>query len=138
MNSLRRIDVFFYGLFMDAGLLQSKGVTPMNPRVASVRGFTLRVGERATLIPDPGGQVYGILMAVSHADIDRLYSDPSVSAYRPEAVVAYLSNGSPVPALCFNLPAGPGPSGANLDYAERLRELGRRLGFPSGYIEDIR
>ncbi len=123
---------------MDTGLLRSKGVRPTNPRVASVHGFSLRVGKRATLVLAPGGDVYGILMELTHSDIEQLYSDPSVSTYRPEAVLAHLSNGSSVPALCFNLPAGPGPDEPNLDYAERLRELGRRVGLPSSYVEDIR
>lgn len=49
----RRIDVFFYGLFMDAELLRSKGAFPVNIRRAGVPGFELRIGERATLLRDP-------------------------------------------------------------------------------------
>jgi hypothetical protein len=45
----RRIHVFFYGLFMDVDLLRSKGAQPENPRLASVSGFALRIGQRATL-----------------------------------------------------------------------------------------
>jgi hypothetical protein len=48
----RRIRVFFYGPFMDEELLRAKGVQPANPRQACVRGFALRIGERATL-PSP-------------------------------------------------------------------------------------
>ncbi len=39
----RRIEVFFYGLFMDADLLRAKGARPENIRVASVPGFALRI-----------------------------------------------------------------------------------------------
>jgi hypothetical protein len=42
--SARRIDVFFYGLFMDADLLRSKGVHPENVRQACAPGFALRIG----------------------------------------------------------------------------------------------
>ena len=35
-HSLRRIDVFFYGLFMDDALLKEKGIAPENRRLAAV------------------------------------------------------------------------------------------------------
>lgn len=37
--SERRIDVFFYGLFMDKELLRKKGFAPTNERIALVHGF---------------------------------------------------------------------------------------------------
>lgn len=138
MIASRRINVFFYGLFMDAELLRAKGADPANIRMASVPGFALRIGQRATLLPAPDGRAYGILMELSHAEIEQLYSDPSVSAYKPEAVVADVDDGSRVPALCFNLPDAPGADEANPDYAARLCDLGRQLGLPSAYIENIR
>jgi hypothetical protein len=47
----RCISVFFYGLFMDEELLRAKGVQPRSPRQACIRGFALRIGQRATLVP---------------------------------------------------------------------------------------
>ena len=43
----RRITVFFYGLFMDEELLKAKGVQPTSLRQGCVRGFALRIGQRA-------------------------------------------------------------------------------------------
>jgi hypothetical protein len=134
MNS-RRISVFFYGLFMDVDALRAKGVHPVNPRLGSLQGFSLRIGERATLVPEPGGRVYGILMELSHDEIERLYADPGVRAYRPEAVIAELDDGTRIPALCFNLPVRPRPDQSNAEYARKLRDLARRLGLPSGYVD---
>jgi hypothetical protein len=51
--SERRVDVFFYGLFMDIGVLRQSGVEPVNPRRASADGFALRIGRRATLVAAP-------------------------------------------------------------------------------------
>jgi hypothetical protein len=34
----RTVDVFFYGLFMDMGLLQQRGLHPSHPQVASLDG----------------------------------------------------------------------------------------------------
>ena len=64
--------------------------------------------------------------------------NPGVSAYRPEAVLSELADGSRVPALCFNLVVPPGAEETNSEYATKLRALARRLEFPSGYVETIR
>jgi hypothetical protein len=134
----RQITVFFYGLFMDVDLLLSKGVHPMHPRHARVPGFALRIGRRATLIPNAESFAYGIILELSHADIEQLYSDASVREYRPEAVLAQLADGSYSPALCFNLVVPPSQDEANSEYVMKLRELARRLKLPPGYIERIR
>lgn len=133
----RRIEVFFYGLFMDADILRTRGANPTNMRAASVPGFALRIGQRATLLRDPRGRAHGILMELTHAEIDQLYAEPSVSAYRAEAVLCELKDGSRVPALCFNLVDPPRPEEANAEYAAKLRDLAGRLGLPSGYVKGI-
>jgi len=134
----RRIDVFFYGLFMDAELLAGKGVSPVNIRPASVPGFVLRIGQRATLLRQPNSRAHGMLMELTHKEIDFLYSEASVSAYRPEAVLVELDDGSRVPALCFNLVVPPAPEEANSEYAAKLSALARRLKLPADYIAAIR
>jgi len=133
----RRIDVFFYGLFMDAELLRSKGASPLNIRRAGVPGFGLRIGERATLSRDPEACAYGVLMELTHEEIEQLYSESSVRAYRPEAILAQLDDGSRLPALCFNLVEPPHPNEHNSEYAAKLRELARRLELPADYVEAI-
>jgi hypothetical protein len=138
MNASRRIEVFFYGLFMDVELLGSKGAKPQNVRVASVPGYSLRIGQRATLVPATQGRAYGMLMQLTHPEIEQLYAEASVCVYQPEAVIAKLGDGSEVAALCFNLPAAPRPEEANPEYAGKLRDLARRLGFPPDYVEEIR
>ena len=67
-------------------LLEAKGVHPTDIRLAVVSGFVLRIGARAALVPTPASQVHGLLMKLSHADIEKLYAEPSVRAYRPEPV----------------------------------------------------
>ena len=134
---MRKINVFFYGLFMDETLLQAKGIALPNLRVASVSGFQLRIGTRATLVPAPSGRVFGLVASLSHKELERLYSEPSVQAYRPEAVLAYLTNGETLAALCFNLVEPPSSDEHNLDYASKLRALAERLNFPSDYVSSI-
>jgi hypothetical protein len=80
---------------------------------------------------------HGVVMELTHREIDQLYSDPSVSAYRAEAVLVALSDGSTVPALCFNLVEPPKPEERNAQYALKLREVGSRLGLPRAYTDKI-
>ena len=130
---MRRIAVFFYGLFMDADVLRAKGIDPGEPRRASVRGFALRIGERATLVRDDAGIAHGMVMDLTHAAIDQLYAEPSVSMYRPEAVLAEIHGNGSVAALCFNLTSPPRPEESNAAYAAKLRDLRQRLGLPADW-----
>jgi hypothetical protein len=133
----RRLDIFFYGLFMDPQVLESKGIRPVEIRVAAVPGFSLRIGARAALVPEPAGEVHGVLMKLSHVDLEKLYSEPGVQAYRPEPVLAVARNGATVAALCYNLPEPPAPGEHNAEYAVKLRALAQRIGLPSEYVASI-
>lgn len=134
---MRKIHIFFYGLFMDEDLLHSKGVTPTNLRPALLTGFQLRIGNRATLVPAKSSQVFGLVASLTHGELERLYSEPSVQDYKPEAVLVQLSNADVLPALCFNLPELPSTAERNAEYASKLRALAGRLNFPEEYIASI-
>ena len=135
--SARRVDAFFYGLFMDIELLRESGVLPANPRRARVEGYALRIGQRATLVPSAGAHAYGMLMSLTHAELDRLYGAPGLEQYRPEAVLALPLAGRSAPALCYNLTAAPAPHERNPDYATRLRRALQTLDFPPEYIAAV-
>jgi hypothetical protein len=137
MNA-RPVNVFFYGLFMDAEALRANGFHPVNARQACVAGMALQIGRRATLVPDAAKCVYGFVIGLSHAEVERLYAEPSVAAYRPEAVSAQLADRSCIPALCFNLPPSDQAVEANPEYAGKLRAVAGRLGLPADYIATIR
>ena len=133
----RPIEVFFYGLFMDIELLRSQAVVPMHARRAFVEGFTLRIGQRATLMPTAGARVYGMLMALTHHDIAQLYAAPGLQHYLPEAVLAQTLEGQAVPALCYNLVEPPSASERNPTYAAQLKGILQGLGFPAKYVASI-
>jgi hypothetical protein len=135
--SERRIDAFFYGLFMDREVLREGGVAPVNPRRAYVDGFALRIGQRATLVPSAGARAYGVLFALTHAELDRLYRAPGLEQYRPEAVLARPLEGAPTPALCYNLREAPGPHERNPEYAARLQQALGKLDFPPEYVASV-
>ena len=78
----------------------------------------------------PEGRVYGILMTLMHSEIDRLYPEASVAAYRPEPVLAQLEDGTAEVALCFNLPTAPDAATTNPEYAAALQSVARKVGLP--------
>ena len=43
-------------------------------------------------------------MSLTAAELQHLYSQPGLEAYKPQAVLAHLADGSVVTALCYNLP----------------------------------
>ena len=132
----RIVDVFFYGLFMDMGLLQQRGLAPSHPQVASLDGHDIVIGDRATLVPHAAARVYGIVTGLTHADLDTLYAEASVRDYRPEAVVVTREDGRQVPALCYLLPQVTG-TGRNTAYAVKLLELATTLAFPGAYLTTL-
>lgn len=133
----RTIDAFFYGLFMDHDILRDAGAAPVHPRRAYLEGFALRIGRRATLVPSEGARAYGMLFALTHRELDRLYGAPGLELYRPEAVLAQPLEGAPTPALCYNLRDAPRPDERNPEYAAKLQRALRRLDFPAEYVAAV-
>ena len=132
--STRRADVFFYGLFMDQELLRAKGLQPQQVERGLVEGLALRIGQRAALVPVSGARVYGLVMSLTLDELAKLYSDPSVRAYQPVAVLVQLENGGRLAALCYNLPEPPSPAERNPQYAAKLRAVAKKVGLPEEYI----
>jgi hypothetical protein len=133
----RRADVFFYGLFMDLELLRAKGLEPEGAELAWVDGLALRIGQRAALVPEPGGRVHGLVTSLTLSDLVRLYSEPSVQSYKPQAILAHLSSGGLIPALCYNLTEPPLATERNPEYAAKLRLVAQKVGLPAEYVSSI-
>ena len=131
------VAVFFYGLFMDKSLLASRGISPSRATVGYVDGYGLRIGRRATLVPDETNRAYGVLMTIRAEDVRALYSEESVADYVSESVSVTLPDGTLEPAVCYNLPASK-LEGTNSQYANSLLILAGKLGLPSAYLQQIR
>jgi hypothetical protein len=135
--SASEIQVFFYGLFMDESLLASKGAHPTEPTIGYVDGYALRIGERATLLPESNSRAYGVLMKMPAEDAAALYCEESVADYVAEPVVVTLPGDIQVSTVCYNLPAAK-LVGTNPEYAAELLALATKLGLPDGYLRQIR
>lgn len=135
--SANEIAVFFYGLFMDESLLAAKGVHATDPIIGFVEGYRLRIGERATLVPESDSRAYGVSMTISSEDAASLYSEKSVADYVAEPVVVTSLEGVQVSAVCYILPTAK-LVGTNPGYAAALLTLATKLGLPDSYLREIR
>ena len=131
------MNIFFYGLFMDESLLATQGIAPSGVSLGFVDGYRLHIGDRATLVRQPGSRVYGALMEIAPGEAAELYAGESVADYVPGPVVVELMDGTLVEATCYNLP-GDKMTGTNKDYAASLLALATQLGFPETYLDQIR
>lgn len=130
-------DLFFYGLFMDEGILRARGVSPLRPRRAMVPGYRLQIGRRAVLVPQFGARAFGMVFALTDREIASLYVEPGLELYRPESVIASFEEGTFAPVTAFNLSQADAAAEPNLDYAAKLRVVFERLGFPAGELRSI-
>lgn len=131
--------VFFYGLYMDATLLESLGLHPDIIGAAKLDDFAIRIGERATVVPANGESCYGFLHDLPKGDVNALYSRPEVHGYVPRRVKATLLYDLTVhPASCYVLEPSDKNYAANREYVARLASMVSDLGFPSAYVDEIR
>ena len=128
--------VFFYGSYINFGVLREVDLVPEQWEVARLDGFDIRVQPRANLVPSDQHRVYGIVATATHAELDRLYAharDVLGEVYLPEAVLVQTLTGLWRPALCYICPAMV-PRPADNAYVERIAGPARDFGFPAWYI----
>ncbi|MCP5382082.1 MAG: gamma-glutamylcyclotransferase [Kordiimonadaceae bacterium] len=132
------IKVFYYGLFMDPDLLKQQGLNPDKHVIARLDNFQLLLGERATMIPMLGSEVWGTVMSLNEQEIKKLYSPPSVADYKPLKIECYTENGDKLNASTYILPEGyPLSPPKNADYAKKLLTICKKLNIPPFYCNHI-
>jgi hypothetical protein len=88
--SAPKVWVFFYGSYINLGVLREVELVPEHWEVARLHGFDIRIQPRANLIPSDQSCVYGIVATATHAELARLYAHARGvlgEVYLPEAVV---------------------------------------------------
>ena len=130
MNNLqdRLQDVFFYGLYIDKEILESKGVEARNPRIAAVSGYKLRVGKYATLLREENAKAHGIVFSLTHEEIDKLYAGAGLDMYVVEALLVETKQGASLPVLCCNLLIPPLDDESNPEYSMKLDACMKKYG----------
>jgi len=137
----RRVSVFFYGTFMNPGVLAEYGIIAGDLLPAKVAGFELYIRPRVNLVPCERASVYGAIALVTHKDLEKIYSELEKRfdlRYLPEAVLAETLSGTPTvkAALCY-ITSQMTPDPAAPAYIKELAECVRALNFPESYALHI-
>ena len=135
-----RVDVFFYGSYMNFAVLKEAGIGERPFAVGTINGHALRIAPLANLVKHKGGIVYGILAQLSHDELQRLYQEHARKklggVYLPEAVLVSRTDGLVAAALCYISPNMKDEK-ANPAYVERILQPARAYGFPRWYLKQI-
>lgn len=130
----RVLEVFFYGLYMDAEVLSSRGVVPRAPRRAFIEGHSVRLGSKAVLLRAAGKRAYGMLFRLTHDEIDVLYEHTSGYVAEPFVAVPIAESAFAAPVAAISMVHRELPDnwqgGRDTDYAGRWLALTQRLGIP--------
>jgi hypothetical protein len=131
--------VFFYGSYMNFGVLREVNLVPRQWEVAKLGGFDIRIAPRANLVRSERDCVWGIVATATHAELARLYAhakDVLGETYLPHAVLVETRGGTFRPALCYIAPHMP-PRPAEAAYVDRIIAPAREFGFPQWYVERL-
>jgi hypothetical protein len=134
-----RVKVFFYGTFMNPGVLAEYGIPAIEVVPAKLNGFKLEIRPRANLARDERSTVYGSLAALTHEELAKIYSyleEHFGLKYLPEAVLAETFDAAFVPALCYIVPHMD-DGAPELDYVKHLAADVRAIGLPEWYAEYV-
>lgn len=136
----RRVEVFFYGSYINFDVLAEAGIDERPYDLVRLPGYRLHIGPLANLVADEASQAYGILTRLTHNELHRLYNgharEKLGGVYHPEAVLVFNIDNALMPALCYlshdMQPAEPDPG-----YVDRILRPAREYGFPADYLADI-
>jgi hypothetical protein len=135
-KSQPKVWVFFYGSYMNFGVLREVDLVPENWCIARLDGFDIRLQPRANLVRSDQSCVYGIVATATHAELTRLYAhaqDVLGELYLPEAALVQTQAGLWRPALCYLCPE-MSPQPPDNAYVERILQPARDFGFPLWYL----
>ena len=136
----KRVDVFFYGGYMNIEVLMNRGISERAYHVCQLPGYELTIGSSANVVKNGLGRVFGIVMQLTHDEIDILYGSEAQAKlgtqYMPEPVLVMTAAGNIVPSLCYvayHQDAGV-PSAT---YIDAILSAAQQHDFPQSYIHHI-
>ncbi len=137
--SFPRVDVFFYGSYINLEVLKEVDLVPDSVEVACLPGFEISIRPLANLARAEGRSVYGVLTQATHPELERLYAharDVLGAVYLPQAVTVWTRADRLAAALCYIAPSIH-PHTASADYIDRIVVPARGYEFPESYIEHL-
>ena len=136
MENDQTVKAFFYGSFIRKDVQARAGFNPAKVEVARLSGFDIHICPHAALTPSDQHSVFGILVNITHRQLDTMYSAPGVGVFLPQAVLVETRDGKLVPSLCY-IPPSRENKPADHDYLARLVTAGREYGFPEWYLSKL-
>jgi cation transport regulator ChaC len=136
---------FAYGSNLDPGtFLGRRQMQPLETRIGVLRDFELRFdlpvgpGERgvANVAASPGGDVWGALYRLTHADAERLDRTEGVGRgfYQRLEVEVHTHDGLLLAAFTYRSPFSRPERKPSRRYLDLLLTGARELGLPEDYV----
>ena len=136
----RKLQVFFYGGYMNMKTLEEAGVSKRAFAPASIHGYELVIQPHANIIEAGDGVVYGILANMTHDELETLYGDNINQRlgvpYFPEAMLVFTRGGKITPAMVY-IAHDMKPAKADNDYVDSILKPAETYGFPKWYVDKI-
>jgi len=135
-----RVDVFFYGSYINFDVLAEVDIDARDFQVVSLPNYKLTIGPRANLEKSATSTSFGIVTQLTHAELDRLYSEHSQKIlgeiYLPEAVLVKNESDTLIPVLTY-ICNDMTPAKPDAAYVKRILKPAKNLGFPEDYLKHI-
>jgi hypothetical protein len=131
-----KVRAFFYGSFIRKDVQEKGGLYDAKAEVARLNGFDIHISPHAALSRSAEHCVYGVLVDITHKQLDAMYSAPGVGVFLPQAVLVETADGRFVPALCY-IPPTRENKPADREYLRKLIAAGRAWGFPEWYVAKL-
>ena len=130
------VPYFSYGSNMAPAGMEERCSAPSVLGVAAVPGYQFRIAKRgyATMVPDRGSMVYGLLWSLADEDLAALDQYEGVPAgHYTRTTIPVQFRGKPLEAQVY-LAADPAPGTPRPGYLETVVQAARNLGLPPEYI----
>ena len=136
MQDSQTVKAFFYGSFIRKEVQAKGGFQPETIEVARLSGFDIHICPHAALSRSDEHSIYGILVDITHRQLDAMYAAPGVGVFLPQAVLVETGDGKLTPALCY-IPPSRDDKPADRAYLDSLIAAGREYGFPQWYLNKL-
>lgn len=135
----QRVPYFAYGSNMASAGMRERCASPSVLGVATIPGYRFRIANRgyATMVPDPGSVVYGLLWSLTDEDLtalDQYEGVPAGDYIRTTIGVPF--RGNQLEAQVY-LAADPAPGKPRRKYLDVIIQAARELGLPPAYIAEV-
>lgn len=135
-----KVDVFFYGSYINFDVLAEVDIFERPYQIAWLPNHKLVISPLANLIKDNTSTAFGIVTKLAHDELERLYVEHAQGklggTYLPEAVLVYTAENLLMPALTYISHDMASGQAAN-DYIQRILRPAQKYQFPESYLRHI-